>query len=44
MKQMWADITFEMGILKNTTNIGIIKNFEDCINQNDEHIGLTTNL
>jgi len=39
----WKDVMFDFNILKNSTVL-IIKNFEETINLNDEHIGITTNL
>jgi hypothetical protein len=37
-------LEYSFTLLKNTTDIYIIKNFEDCLNINDEHIGCVTNL
>jgi hypothetical protein len=44
MRKGWSGIEFELMPMKNAENVEIIKNFEDCINLNDEHIGVTTNL
>jgi hypothetical protein len=37
-------LDYSFTLLKNTTDVYIIKNFEDCLNINDEHIGIATNL
>lgn len=44
MREAWKDVEFELMPMKNAETVDIIKNFEDCINLNDEHIGVTTNL
>jgi len=40
----WDEVDFDFGLMKNTTDAYIVRNFEECINLNDEHLGLTTNL
>jgi len=44
MYKEWKNLEFVFTILKNTNDVFIIKNFDECINLNDEHIGITTNL
>lgn len=46
MQDRWkeSDMEFKLIPMKNAENVKIIQNFEDCINVNDEQIGVTTNL
>ena len=40
MYRDWRSLDYSFTLLKNTTDVYIIKNFEDCLNINDEHIGI----
>jgi hypothetical protein len=40
----WAPVEFEFNIMKNTKDILLIRNFEDCVGLTDEHLGMITNL
>jgi len=40
----WKPVVFDFVLMKNSQDASINRNFEECINLNDEHNGLTTNL
>jgi len=40
----WAPVEFEFSLLKNTVDVLLIKNFEECVGLTDEHLGMITNL
>ena len=40
----WAPVEFEFNLMKNTKDVMLIKNFEECVGLTDEHLGLITNL
>lgn len=40
----WAPVEFEFNIMKNTKDVLLIKNFEECVGLTDEHLGSITNL
>jgi len=44
MYKDWETILFDFIMMRNSSDTFINRNFEDCINLNDEHLGLTTNL
>ena len=37
-------VEFEFNLMKNTKDVMLIKNFEECVGLTDEHLGLITNL
>jgi len=43
MKTQWSKLNFEFMKFK-STEISLIKNFEQCIEITDEHISQTTNI
>jgi hypothetical protein len=40
----WAPVEFEFNIMKNTADVLLVKNFEECVGLTDEHLGMITNL
>jgi len=44
MKAQWNKLNFEFMPFKNSNEIYLIKNFEQCIETADDHISQTTNI
>lgn len=40
----WAPVEFGFNVMKNTADVLLIKNFEECVGLTDEHLGMITNL